>query len=48
VDPFALLRLPLLALKFWVGKVGLKAVLIGMGASTIAVVMYGCVEGGNW
>jgi hypothetical protein len=48
VDPFILLRLPLMALKFWIGKVGVKTVLVGMGASTIAVVVYGCVEGGNW
>ena len=37
-----------MAFKFWSQKVGVKTVLAGMGISTIAVVMYGCVEGGNW
>jgi hypothetical protein len=37
-----------MALKFWIGKVGVKTVLVGTGATTIAVVVYGCVEGGNW
>jgi hypothetical protein len=48
MDPWILLRLPLMALRFWTGKVGIKGVLVGMGASTIAVVVYGCIEGGSW
>ncbi len=48
MDPWILLRLPLMAFKFWAKHIPPRYLLMGMGASTIAVVVYGCIEGGNW
>jgi hypothetical protein len=48
VDPFIFLRLPIMAFKFWAKHVGVKVLVIGMAICTFAVIIYGCVEGGNW
>lgn len=44
MDPWALFRLPLAAFRFWQKRVPAKALFLGMGASTLAVIIYGCVE----
>ena len=41
LDPFMLLKLPYLAWKWWVARVGLKTVLVGTGVVTCAVLLYG-------
>jgi len=45
LDPFMLLKLPLMAMRFWLRVVGPKWIIAGMGASTLGVLLYACSEG---
>ena len=44
LDPFMLFKLPIMAFHWWVAKVGIKTVLVGMAVVTIIVCLYGCWE----
>jgi hypothetical protein len=44
MDPFALLKLPLCALAWWQRRVGTKWLVVGLAASTLAVLILGCRE----
>lgn len=44
LDPFALFRLPLWALRFWVRLLGARVVWIGIGVVSFVVCLYGWYE----